>query len=169
MIVGVEKELGKGFVKAIGLFFVPEKPIAQLFISEDDDVVCRAIYDAAIKNQKIEVSIRSSIIAIRIKGSSFYRVFNRTFKITACEGELRGLKKLSLVMEQKKCFLAVAKNDEGISLRFMERSKQKIKDFESAMRQTKLSRFHIGVISDFPDRDNNGVRIFGKTSQLPIS
>lgn len=152
MLVGVVKEEGDKFVRAIGLYFIPEKPVPTLVSSMDDFQVCEFLYDAAVKKKKIEVSIKKNgrIIAIKVK-----KEFYRTFKIKAvCEDELERLKKLSIAVEKKKCSLIVIRDEEGISLRFQQKKNQEIEALSHDFRQCQLSRFNCGVISDISLYDN---------------
>jgi len=169
MIVGVVKEEGDGFVRAIGLYFVPESVPTLLCNDRDDFEVCEFLYKAAVKKKKIEVSIKRNgkTIAIKVK-----KEFYRTFKIKiACERELERLSKLSIALKEKRCSLFVIKDEEGISLRFQQSRKQETEALSYDQKQTQLSRFEMGIIfdSDYLVDNLRGFRKIDTSKQCHIS
>ena len=172
MEVGVVKEHGNGFVRAIGLYFIPEESFLAFSGSIDDDFqVCKLLYESASKRKKIEVRVRNDgkLITVKIK-----KIFYRSFKIRACEQELERLKKLSIALKQKRCSLFVVRDEEGISFRFQQNRKQQIEALPLLQKQTNLGRFYnLGIVFDKHDfRDGficGSEGVVKKTKQLTIS
>jgi hypothetical protein len=130
-----------------------------------DEDVCKFLYESAIKKKKIEISVRKDgrMIAIKIK-----KEFYRSFKINiGCEREFKRLNKLSIALSQKKCSLSIAKDYEGISLRF-EQSRKQQTELSDRKRQTQLSRFREGLISIEFKIDNKKGKNVDTTKQLNI-